>query len=366
VPPHLLHVFPTFVPGGYQVRAARLIGAFGDAYRHTLCALDGRLDALELLPPGAPAHTLAPPPRRASALAVRDLRRLLRAARPDLLLTYNWGAIEAVVAGRTLGMRMLHHEDGFLPDEAAGFKRRRVWARRAVLRWPRRVIVPSHRLHAIATELWRLPLDRLTLIPNGVRAEDYSPRDGNPALRAQLGIPAGAFVVGSVGHLRAEKNPVRLAEAVARMRTPGVHLLLLGDGPERERVAEAARAGGLGARAHLVGHVADPRGHYRAMDAFALSSDTEQMPVALIEAMATSLPAAATDVGDVARIVPESGRAFVVPPSAERLAAALDQLAEAPDERAALGRAGRERVERTYSFDAMAAAHRACYAAALG
>jgi glycosyltransferase involved in cell wall biosynthesis len=142
--------------------------------------------------------------------------------------------------------------------------------------------------------------------------------------------------------------------------------LLLGDGPERARVAEAARAAGLGARAHLPGHVADPRGHYRAMDAFALSSDTEQMPVALVEAMACGLPAVSTDVGDVARMVPESGRAFVVALDAALLAEALDRLAAAPELRAALGAAGRARVASAYSFEAMVAAHRAAYATALG
>jgi glycosyltransferase involved in cell wall biosynthesis len=227
------------------------------------------------------------------------------------------------------------------------------------------VVVPSQRLHGIATDLWRLGEERVRLIPNGVSLETYALRDGNPELRAALGIPRDAFVVGSVGHLRPEKNPVRLVQAVARMRTGGVHLLVLGDGPERARVAEAARAGGLGARAHLLGHVADPRGHYRAMDAFALSSDTEQMPVALVEAMASGLPAVSTDVGDVARMVPEAGRTLVVPPDAGRLAEALDRLAAAPELRAALGAAGRARVERDFSFDAMVAAHRAAYATAL-
>jgi glycosyltransferase involved in cell wall biosynthesis len=364
--PHLLHVPATFAPGGYQVRTARLINACGDAFRHTICALDGCLDALDLVDRPRLVETLAPPPRSGTAGAVRALRGLLRAARPDLLLTYNWGSIEAVMAGRTLGLAMLHHEDGFLPDEAAGFKRRRIWTRRLVLRWPRLVVVPSQRLHGIATDLWRLGEERVRLIPNGVSLETYALRDGNPELRAALGIPRDAFVVGSVGHLRPEKNPVRLVEAVARMRTGGVHLLLLGDGPERARVAEAARAAGLGARAHLPATWPTRAATTRAMDAFALSSDTEQMPVALVEAMACGLPAVSTDVGDVARMVPESGRAFVVALDAALLAEALDRLAAAPELRAALGAAGRARVASAYSFEAMVAAHRAAYATALG
>lgn len=362
---HLLHVFATFAPGGPQVRTVQLIDALGGAFRHTICAMDGCLDARELLDGGCEVDFIEPPPPGGTLGAVLGLRGLLRAAAPDLLLSYNWGSIEAVIAGRLLGLANIHHEDGFLPDEIHGFKRRRVWTRRVALRWPRRVIVPSHRLQALATDLWRLAEERVQLVPNGLRTERYQERDGNPDLRAQLGISHDDFVVGCVGHLRAEKNPVRLVEAVAAMQTPGARLLMLGDGPERPRVEEALRAHGLEGRAHLTGHVDDPREYYRAMDAFAIPSDTEQMPVALLEAMACGLPVAATDVGDVARMVPPQGRELVVERDARALAAALDRLAGDDAARDALGRAGRAHVLETYQFEAMLDAYRSCYDLAL-
>ncbi len=336
--------------------------AFGTGQHATTL---GCLEALDLIPAELRVATVAAPPKQGSAAALRALRKLIASAAPDLVLTYNWGSIEAVLAARTLGLGVLHHEDGFLPDEARGFKRRRIWARRAVLRGTRGVVVPSHRLYAIATEIWKLPRALVRLIPNGVRLEAYGARDGNPSLRAELGIPAEAFLVGSVGHLRAEKNPARLVEALAEMRHPGARLLLLGDGPERGRVEALARERGVAARVHLAGHIADPRPYYRAMDAFALSSDTEQMPVALVEAMASSLPVASTNVGDVARMVPDAGRELVVDLDPAALARALDRLAEGPAERARLGAAGRERVERTYAFETMLAAYRTAYGQAL-
>ena len=373
-PRRLLHVFPTFAPGGSQVRTTQLMAALGNGFAHSVCALDGCFDAFELLDPALGVQRVAAPPRAGTLTAVRRLRALLSEVGPDLLLTYNWGSIEAVLAGRTLGLAMVHHEDGFLPDEAQAFKRRRIWMRRLALPFTRGVIVPSHRLLDIATELWRLrpagPGDRgqVELIPNGLRVETFPLRDGNPQLRGTLGIPEDAFVVGSVGHLRREKNPVRLVEALAAMETPGTHVLLLGDGPERGAVEDAARAAGVAARLHAVGHVADPRDHYRAMDAFAIPSDTEQMPVALLEAMAAGLPAAGTDVGDVARMLvqpePEHGP-LVVPTDARALAAALDRLAADPALRARLGAEGRRRVEERYSFATMREAYRRRYGAAM-
>src|SRR5262249_1164874 len=124
---------------------------------------------------------------------------------------------------------------------------------------------------------------------------------------------------------------------------------------------------GLGERVHLAGHRAAPQDDYRAMDAFALSSDTEQMPVALLEAMASALPVAATDVGDVRRILPPEQGELVVPagPEPGALARALARLVDDAALRAQLGRANRERVEREYSFAGMVAAYRAVYARAL-
>lgn len=365
----LLHVFATFVPGGPQVRTARLISALGPGWRHAIVAMDGRTDARELIADGIEVEILETRRTDSAMRSVRRLRSLIAGARPDLLLTYNWGAIEAVVAGRLAGMRaLIHHEDGFLPDEAAAFKRRRVWARRIALRAVHAVVVPSHTLRSIATELWRLPPERVHWIPNGVEVGAFAPAGTQDEQRAELGIPAEAFVAGFVGHLRREKNPVRLIETTARLADTGIHVLLLGEGPERAAVEQAIRDRGLDARVHLVGHRADPRPYYRAMDAFVIPSDTEQMPVALLEAMASSLPVVATDVGDVARVLPPSQAGFVVPlaPGVEAgLARAIDTLAADRELARGLGRENRVRAEASYSFEGMLGAYRALFEGAL-
>jgi glycosyltransferase involved in cell wall biosynthesis len=366
----VLHVFSTFAPGGPQVRTVRLLPALERGWRHQIIALDGCTDARALLDPVLEVEVLAAPPRAGSARTTLALVQRFRALRPDLVLTYNFGALDALLAARMTGLAVVHHEDGFLPDEVASFKRRRIWARRLVLPGTRAVIVPSFRLEEIARTLWRLDAPRLRRIPNGIRTEDFPARDGNARRRAELGIPADALVVGSVGHLRPEKNPVRLIEAFAEACAGSgaaldAHLLMLGDGPERARVEAAVKHHGLDARVHLVGHRAAPQADYQAMDVFALSSDTEQMPVALLEAMASALSVVATDVGDVRRILPEEQAPLVVPSDAAALARALTALLGDPARRAALGRANRARVEHDFSFERMVAAYRETYARAL-
>lgn len=362
---HVLHVFSTFAPGGPQVRTARLLSELDRSWRHSIVALDGCTDARVLLDPATKAEVVPAPPRAGTPRTALALMRLFRRLRPDLLLTYNFGALDALVASRIAGPRaVVHHEDGFRPDEVEGFKRRREWARRALLPGTKAVIVPSFTLEAIARERWHLREGHVRRIANGIRLAGFPARDGNPARRAELGIPEDAVVVGYVGHLRGEKNPVRLVQAMADVPA---QLLMLGDGPERARVEDAVRELGLAGRVHLVGHRQDPGPDYRVMDVFAISSDTEQMPVALLEAMASALPVASTDVGDVRRILPEEGARFVVPAGDEpgALARALSALAVDVELQRRLGRANRARVEREYSFERMVAAFRAVYGAAL-
>jgi L-malate glycosyltransferase len=369
--PHLLHVVPTFVPAGLEMRTIELITGFGNEMRHSILSMDGRIDAADRLPPDAPVRILPSLPKAGSLRTSVRLRQLLQEEKPDLLLTYNWGAFDAILAARSLGLRrVLHHEDGFNADEALAFKQRRVLARRALLPWVPRLVVPSQRLFDVATQLWKMPAGRVRLLRNGIRLDVFTPaadpRAASLALRRELAIPADALVVGSVGHLRPEKNYLRLLEACAALPPELlVHVLLVGDGAERARLEERAARPDLAGRVHLAGYRPDPQRFYQAMDVFAITSDTEQMPVCLLEAMASRLPAVATDVGDIRTVLPAEQEAWMVPLAGEAthaaVAARLAGLARDPGTRRRLGGLNRRQVEERFSFQAMLAAYRAVY-----
>ncbi|HSK79663.1 MAG TPA: glycosyltransferase [Thermoanaerobaculia bacterium] len=367
--PHLLHVFSNFVPTGPEIRTVHLIGAFGRSLRHSILSMDGRTSAAELLPKELDVRLLESPPKAGSFATARRLRRLLAEEEPDLVLTYNWGAFDMLLAARSAGFRrIIHHEEGFNEDEAESFKRRRILARRLVLPGVGRLIVPSERLQSVATGLWKVPPERIRRIPNGIRLDGFDRRDGHPELRARLGIPAEAFVVGSVGSFRAVKSFARLLEAVAAAG-PDVHLLLVGDGEERAALEARAAAPDLAGRVHFAGYQRDPAPYYRALDLFALSSDSEQMPVCLLEAMASSLPAVATDVGDVRTMLPPEQAPFLVPldgaATAPALGARIAGLARSGETRERLGSANRRRAEDSFAFAGMCDAYREVYASVL-
>jgi glycosyltransferase involved in cell wall biosynthesis len=277
-----------------------------------------------------------------------------------------------LLAAGSLGYhRLIHHEEGFNQDEAQSFKLRRVLARRLILPAAHCLVVPSQRLERIAQEIWKIPAARVRCIPNGIRLDAFTPADTAPELRDRLGIPRDAVVAGSVGSLRPVKNYLRLLEAAARTAPP-VHVLLVGDGEERAALEARAAAPELAGRVHFAGYQADPAPYLRAMDIFTLTSDSEQMPVSLLEAMASCLPAAATDVGDVRIMLPPEQGDLLVPlgpeaglSAAGALAARFSALAADPDRRRRLGEANRRRVEERFSFQGMCQAYREVYHSAL-
>ena len=367
-PPHLLHVLPTFVPAGLEMRTVSLIEGFGSRFRHSLLSMDGRIEAVERLARDAPVQILPSLPKAGSLATARRMRELLRREAPDLVLTYNWGAFDMLLAARSLGFhRVVHHEDGFNADEVETFKRRRILARRAVLPGVHRLIVPSDRLFDVATRLWKVSAEQIALIRNGIRLEAYGPRDGNLDLRRELGIPETAPVIGAVGHLRAEKRFDRLLDACAAL--PEARVLIVGEGEMRPRLEARASLPDLAGRVHLAGYRPDPHRFYRAMDLFAITSDTEQMPLCLLEAMATGLPVVSTEVGDVRAMLPSEQTAHLVPLAGEQTAAALarhlSSLLRDPAGRGRLGRLNRRRVEERFTFESMRDAYREVYHSAL-
>ena len=359
MPPLLLHVFPTFAVGGAQMRFAALANHFGPAWRHTVIAMDGNTACRERLRPDLDLRFPAVEIRKGDTLAnVRHFRRVLTGLRPDVLVTYNWGSIEWAMANALVGRRHVYIEDGFGPEERSRQLPRRVWTRRLALRRAT-VVLPSRTLERIALDVWRLPPGRVRYLPNGIDLARFAAAPSGPAPWSQAPWPAapGAVqgpVIGTVAALRPEKNLARLLQAFSLLRQQvPARLVIVGDGPERAGLEALAGELGVAGWVHFAGHMAEPQAAYRHFDVFALSSDTEQMPLSVLEAMAAGLAVAATDVGDVAAMLAAENRPFVTPLEAGALAGALRPLVEAPDLRHAVGAANRARATQEYAQEKM-------------
>ncbi|MBS7812021.1 glycosyltransferase [Roseococcus pinisoli] len=351
--PRVLHVLPSFAVGGAQVRFAALANRFQGRWRHGVLSLNGDDACAERIGTGVPLTMIPAPDLSRCTMPQRIWRiwQLLREWRPDVLVTGNWGSMEWAIANRLPpGIRHLHMEDGFGPEEAVTQLRRRVLARQWALRRST-VILPSTRLLRLAQEEWGLPPGALRYIPNGIDLARFSP-DGPVA---PLDIPGEGPVIGTVAALRPEKALDRLLRACALVMKSGTpfRLAIIGDGPQRPSLESLAEELGLGDRVRFVGAMPDPAAAYRAFDLFALSSSTEQMPFSILEAMASGLAVATTDVGDVRAMLAPENLGQVSALSDVAFAAALHALLVDTALRLAVGEANRARAEREFDQEAM-------------
>ena len=268
---------------------------------------------------------------------LRRFNDFIRTVGPTTLLTHNFGSIEWALASRLSSVRHIHVEDGFGPEERSKQLQRRVWLRRLALR-NRPTILPSQTLLEIASVIWRLNPAFLHYIPNGIDLRRFSTQ-GRPCEWPREKTKDGP-IIGTVAALRPEKNVGRLIHAfhVVAAQTPA-RLLIVGDGPQRTELIQLAKDLALFDRIHFAGHVAKPDTLIMSMDIFAMSSDTEQMPISLLEAMAAGCPVASTDVGDIAQMLPATARAFVTPCDHNALGKALLGLVRSPELRKTLGQA---------------------------
>lgn len=363
-PVRVLYVAPTFGVGGAQRTILQLIGRLEEDFQHTVVALNGDYTGVELLGgSGKVQRGLGQEPPK----GVAGWWRVLRQVRPDLLFTCNWGSIEAVAAAvLSRACPVIHTETGFGPDEVERLKRRRVLARRWLLRRVYAVVVPSQRLFKIATGDYRLPASKVYLIENGVDCERFRPGRRRER-RRELGLREDWIWFGYVGGLRPEKALDMLLRSFWRARLEAAGLVIVGDGPCRPDLEQLSRELGIAEQARFVGAHRDVEKWYEALDGFVLLSHTEQMPWSLLEAMASGLPAIVTDVGDCAVMLGASTAPEVIPPGDEEAAAqALRRLAKDALLRERLGRKNRERCERLYRLDGMVEAYRRLFREAAG
>lgn len=365
--PRLLHVHGSFSLGGKEARAVRLMNLCGERAEHAIVsAAPDAMGARSAIDPSVPVSFPEPPPLtgRPGLMRFRAIGRFLSGF--DLVLTYNWGAMDAVMAHRLCSAfrwmpPLIHHEDGFNIEEADRLKADRNLYRRIALKRARAVVVPSIRLDQIARTVWKQAGSKVHLIRNGIDVVRYAEPVADGAIPGLVRSP-GKLVVGTLAGLRPVKNIPRLIRAVAPHRDR-LQLVIVGDGPEHDAIlAEAARQG-LDDLC-MPGFLPDPWRFLGSLDLFALSSDSEQFPISLVEAMAAGLPVASMDVGDVAQMVAPENQSFIVQDEAA-LSQALADLSENAGLRARLGEANRQRAARDFDEAAMVDAYAALYGEAL-
>jgi glycosyltransferase involved in cell wall biosynthesis len=329
----VLHVFSTFDLGGPQARTVGLIKDLGTQFDHTVIAMDGRYDAAQLLK-DLPNFKIREQLFKKSKLLgnFSQIRQLIREIKPDVLVTYNWGAIEWTLLPLGKSIRRLHVEEGFsVAETGKRFLRRTLLRRLSFAVNPVTLVTVSNSLLQIATSEWKVPPKRLVYIANGVDTKRFIPKSSSH----QESDQRNDFTFGTVCGLRPEKRIDRLITAFSQIPDATVKLKIVGGGPLRSELESLTVKLKVSDRVEFLGHQSAPESYLASLDAFILASETEQAPISLIEAMSCNLRCVVTNVGDMAAMLPTNARDLVAESSQESILSAMTRCLKTQTERKA-------------------------------
>jgi glycosyltransferase involved in cell wall biosynthesis len=315
------------------------------------------------------------------------LARHLRRQQPDVLLLITFRRLLlGALAGRLARVPRTISRVGLASDVARSAKYRFV-----LRRWIDDVVVNADSLRdPFIAALPEGAGVAVHVIPNGVQPRDTTmSRD---EARTLLGVPHDAFVIGSVGRLVKQKRFDRLLDAAALLRAgpegaeaasaiahtgiaatanPGtgrtamspharrhpaapVHVVIAGDGYERDSLERQAADHGMAEAVHLPGHREDVGVVHRALDVYVVSSDQEGMSSGMLEAMAAGLPVVSTDVSGASEALAGSQQAGIVTAlTASSLADGIRALMDDVALRRTCGQEAANVARERYGFDVM-------------
>lgn len=338
--------------------------------RQVLYLLEGLagqgVDSVLLCPPGAeivgPARALASVEEVAMG-GDADLAMLgrvgaaIRRHRPDLVHLHSrrgadvWGGLAARLAGRpcVLSRRVDNPEPRWL----AALKYRLYDRVIAISEGIRQVLLAEG-----------VAADRVVCVRSALDPAPFLAPCDRAGLRAELGLPADAPLIGMVAQLIARKGHRHLFAALPAIlaRHPGVHVLVFGRGPLEDELKREAARPELAGHVHFLGFRTDLPRWLGGLDALAHPADMEGLGIALLQAAAAGLPIVASRAGGMPEVVRDGDNGYLIEPGdVPALTAALLRLLDDPATRRRLGEAGRARVLREFSVDAMRAGNLAVY-----
>lgn len=295
-------------------------------------------------------------------LAMWRLRKLIAAEQPDIVHTWLFAAN---AYGRLVIGRRMHPRPKLIVSERcvdvwkAGWQ---LWLDHKLIERTDRLVGNSVAVAEFYQSIG-YPPERITVIPNGIAIPEPTPVDRD-AILAELEIPKGSQVIGFVGRMAKQKrvDDLVFAMALVAILRPEPHLLLIGDGPERDKLMKFARDIDIDHHTRFTGHRADAARLLRVMDVFWIASDFEGQSNSVMEAMAAGLPVIASDIPPNRELVIDGETGFLVKVG-DRVGFQqfADRFLADPELARRMGEAGRERMRQHFSIDNMVAAHARLY-----
>lgn len=362
----IVHVVENLDRGGLERTVVDLIASQRDAGHEcrVICLFKLGLLARELLASGVRVDACGK--RRGLDLrALRRARALIRQSPDAVIHTHNAMAhYYAVLASLGLPVKCrINTRHGMGGRTRSG---RQEWLYRQSLRGTDYAVAVCEAARQRFAADGMRPRRALLSVPNGIRLERFRPAGdvARQSLVAELELPTGSRIIGTVGRLQPVKDHALLLRAFAKVRVqvPEAALVIVGDGPLRAALEAQAEQAGLSDAVRFMGDRHDVPRLLTGMEVFALTSTSEGYSVALLEACASSLPIVATDVGGNREIVRHGVNGRLVPSGdTAAIATALIALLRGGEQAAAMGRAGYAWAQAEASFRTMAERYHGLY-----
>ena len=362
----IVHVVENLDRGGLERTVVDLIASQRDAGHEcrVICLFKLGLLARELLASGVRVDACGKRPGL-DLRALRRARALIRQSPDAVIHTHNAMAqYYAVLASLGLPVKCrINTRHGMGGRTRSG---RQEWLYRQSLRGTDYAVAVCEAARQRFAADGMRPRRALLSVPNGIRLERFRPADdvARQSLVAELGLPTGSRIIGTVGRLQPVKDHALLLRAFAKVRVqvPEAALVIVGDGPLRAALEAQAEQAGLSDALRFMGDRHDVPRLLTGMEVFALTSTSEGYSVALLEACASSLPIVATDVGGNREIVRHGINGRLVPSGdTAAIATALIALLRGGEQAAAMGRAGYAWAQAEASFRTMAERYHGLY-----
>lgn len=367
---HLIGVLPV---GGSQMMLFKLLSGLDrdEFHAEVAClgphaAMADRISAL-----GVKVRCFGIAPGRLEPGPLVRFAAWLRRDRFDVIQTWMYhadlvGGLAAKLAGKipvAWGIRQSNLDPGHN-------KRATLWIVQLcarLSRWlPARIVCCSELARKVH-ETAGYAADKMLVIPNGFDLDAFRPDPhARSAVRAELGVPESAVLIGHVGRFDSQKDHrtfVRSAALLHGALNPNVHFLMCGESVDAKNrtLGEWIAAAGIGQRCHLLGLRDDVARVHAALDIEVSSSVGEGFSNTVGEAMACGVPCAATDVGDSALLIGDTGRIVPVGDPAALARACVELIGVGREARRELGEAARRRIAERFALPAITARYEGLY-----
>ncbi len=366
--PHIVHMIDELPRDGAEMLLVDLMRLRIPGYRYTIvCLIKGGPLEQEFEKLGIPVVIFGRKGKLDFGLVFR-VASWLKRERADVVHTHlftadTYGRLAARLAGVPAVFSTVHNIVN--PWKGSGRKLiDRLFARLSTA-----VVGCSEEVTQTLASRDKIPAGKLVSIPNGIDLQKFSSFSG-AGVRSEFGLPEDRPLIGIVGRLHEQKAHGDLFRALAELpqvRDKQLNCLVIGTGDLQDALKQQVKALGLEDCVIFTGMRTDVPRLVAAMDVFVMSSHWEGLPIALLEAMASSKAVLCTRVGGIPDVVIDGDNGLLVEPrDVPQFAKRLDDLLQAPALRTRLGQRARETVIARFDVARTAAAYNRLHQQALG